>query len=148
MPTQPFSSPVVVIGSVAASATTGAIVAMGHRLGNAALPFAAVGAALLRRTPTVSDAALVAVGFVLHITTVFVWSALFVWLVRAARWRDIAAAITVALGAFLLAGLIASLSGVGAATVLPLGDRVVLALAFAGALVLGMRFAFSPLRNA
>lgn len=121
---------------------------MGHRLGSATLPFAAVGAALLRRTPTVSDAGLVAVGIVLHITMVFVWSALFVWLVRAARWRDIAAAITVALGAFLLGGVIASLSGVGAATVLPLGDRVVLALAFAGALVLGMRFAFSPLRNA
>jgi ABC-type siderophore export system fused ATPase/permease subunit len=121
---------------------------MGHRLGSAALPFAAAGAALLRRTPTVSDAALVAVGIVLHITMVFVWSGVFVWLVRAARWRDVAAAITVALGAFFLAGVIASLSGAGAATVLPLGDRVVLALAFAGALVLGMRFAFPPLRNA
>lgn len=133
---------------MAASATTGALVAMGHRLGSAALPFAAAGAALLRRTPTVSDAALVAVGIVLHVTMVFVWSGVFVWLVRAARWRDVAAAIAVALGAFFLAGVIASLSGAGAATVLPLGDRVVLALAFAGALVLGMRFAFPPLRNA
>jgi hypothetical protein len=121
---------------------------MGHRLGSVALPFAAIGAALLRRTPTASDAALVVTGIVLHITLIFAWSTLFVWLVRAARWRDVAAAITVALGAFLLAGVIASLSGAGAATVLPLGDRVVLALALAGARVVGMRFAFPPLRNA
>lgn len=103
---------------------------------------------MLRRTPTFSDGALVAVGFVLHVTMVFVWSALFVWLVRDARWRDFAAAVAVALGAFFLAGIVASLSGAGAASVLPLGDRVVLALAFAGALVVGMRFAFPPLRNA
>jgi len=115
---------------------------MGHRLGSAAIPFAAIGAVLLRRTPTAGDVALVAAGAVLHITMVFVWSAVFTFLVRGARWRDFAAAITVALGAFLLSGIIARSSGAGAATVLPLGDRIVLAFAFASALVLGMRFAF------
>jgi uncharacterized membrane protein SirB2 len=143
VPTQP-STPAVVIGSVAASATTGALVAMGHRLGSAAAPFAAIGAALVRRTPTVSDTTLIVIGVVLHVTMVLVWSAVFVWLVRDARWRNVAAAITVALGAFLLSGVIASLSGAGAATLLPLGDRVVLAVVLAAALVLGMRFAFSP----
>jgi len=38
---------------------------------------------------------------------------------------------------------VARLTGHGLATLLPLGDHVVLALVFALSLVLGMRFAFS-----
>jgi hypothetical protein len=43
---------------------------------------------------------------------------------------------------------VTSLTGAGIASVLQLGDRIVLALVYASALVMGMRFALLPLRNA
>ena len=145
--TQP-SSLGVAVGSVAAAATTGALVAMGHRLGSVALPFAAIGATLLRQTVTARSANLVFAGLVFHVTLAFAWSFVFVFLVRRARWRDISAAIAIGLGELVTSWLVTSLSGAGIASVLQLGDRIVLALVYALALVVGMRFAFLPLRNA
>jgi hypothetical protein len=133
---------------VAAAATTGALVAMGHRLGSVALPFAAIGATLLRQTVTARSANLVFAGLVFHVTLAFAWSFVFVFLVRRARWRDISAAIAIGLGELVTSWLVTSLSGAGIASVLQLGDRIVLALVYALALVVGMRFAFLPLRNA
>jgi 3-hydroxymyristoyl/3-hydroxydecanoyl-(acyl carrier protein) dehydratase len=147
VPTQP-TSPGVAIGSVAAAATTGALVAMGHRLGSVRLPFAAIGAAVLRRTVTAGSANLVFAGLVLHVTLAFAWSFVFVFLVRRARWRDVVAAIATALGGLVASWLVTSLTGAGIASVLQLGDRIVLALVYASALVMGMRFALLPLRNA
>jgi hypothetical protein len=142
------TSPGVVVGSVAAAATTGALVAMGHRLGSVALPFAAIGATLLHRTVTAGSASLVLVGLVLHVTIAFAWSFVFVFLVRDARWRDVIAASMIAAGELVASWLVTSLSGAGIASILPLGDRLVLALAYAIALVGGMRFALFSLRNA
>jgi hypothetical protein len=87
-------------------------------------------------------------GLVLHITIAFAWSFVFVWLVKRARFRDIVAAIVTALGELVVSGVIAWLAGAGIATVMPLGDRLVLAVVYVIALVVGMRFAFPVLRNA
>ena len=97
MPTQ-STSPGVAIGSVVAAATTGALVAMGHRLGSAVLPFAAISAVVFHRTVTATDTGLVFAGLVFHVTFAFVWSFLFVFLVRRARWRGVAGAIVIAVG--------------------------------------------------
>jgi hypothetical protein len=147
VPTQP-SSPAVAVGSVAAAATTGALVAMGHRLGSAALPFSAIGAALVRRTVTAQSGRLVFAGVVLHVTVVFLWSAVFVSLVRRARWRAVVAGFAVGAGELLISRAATSITGAGVASVLQFGDQLVLAMVYALALVAGMRFAFSLLRNA
>jgi hypothetical protein len=135
------------LGLVAVAATIGALVGIGHRLGSVALPFAATAAALLRRTATSSDAQLVAIGLVLHVVLTFLWAAVFVWLVRGRGWKASVAAIVVALGVHALTWAVAWKTGNGVASVLPLGDRIVLAIVLAGALAVGIRFAFSPRRE-
>jgi hypothetical protein len=139
---------VVVTGSVAAAATTGALVAMGHRTGSVALPFAAIGATLLHRTATAASANLVIAGLVFHVTIAFLWSIVFVFLVRRARLRDLVAAIAIAVAGLVVSRLVTFSTGGGVASVLQLGDQVVLALVYGLSLVAGMRFAFPLPRNA
>jgi hypothetical protein len=56
-------------------------------------------------------------------------------------------AVLIASGQFILSWIIASSSGSGLATVLALGDRLVVAVVLAIALVVGMRFAFPSSRG-
>lgn len=148
MAAQSSPHPGIVVGAVAASATTGALIAIGRRLGNAGTPFAAITAAMLDRTASGSQPALVAGGVLLHLAATFAWSFAFVWALRTMRWRTDASAIAVAAAAFVVSWLIAWSTGNGLASVLPLGDRVVLAVVFAGSLVVGIRFAFALSHNA
>ena len=134
-------------GLVVAGATAGALIAIGHRLGSIGLPFAATAAALLRRTATSADASLVTIGIGLHVVLMLAWSALFAWLVRARGWSVGVAALTVVVLAHTVNSVVAWRTGNGIASVLPLGDRIVLAVVFAGALAIGIRFAFSPKRE-
>jgi hypothetical protein len=127
---------------VASAATTGALVAIGHRLGSVGIPFAEISAALVHRTPSGGDGAQVFTGLVLHVVMMMLWSALFVRLVSTKRWRPFIAAIVVAIGSFVLSWLIAWSTGRGIATVLALGDRILVAIVLAVSLVVGMRFAF------
>jgi hypothetical protein len=131
-----------------AAATTGALVAMGHRLGSVALVFASIGAALIHRTVTAGSASLVIAGLVLHVTSAFLWSIVFVFLVRRARWRDVVAAIVIAVGELVASRVVTFSTGGGVASVLQLGDQIVLALVYAFSLVVGMRFALPLWRNA
>jgi hypothetical protein len=85
---------------------------------------------------------------VLHVTVMFVLASVCVWLVTRLRLSNLVAAVIVALGELALSWLVAWSRGAGVATILPLGDRIVLALVTASALVVGMRFAFPSLRNA
>jgi hypothetical protein len=139
------ASATIFVGSIAAAATTGALLAIGHRMGGASLPFAATGATLLRQTVSGASAGLVLAGFALHVALVFAWSALCVWLVRAHGWRPMLAAFAVALAAHVASWLAAWSTGYGVASVVALGDRIVLAAVFALALVAGIRLAlFAP----
>jgi len=147
VPSQPTSAGLVV-GSVASAATTGALIAIGHRLGSAAVPFAAISAVLFHRTVSGSAVGLVFTGVVLHAFAIFVWSAIFVWLVRSLRSRSIAAACGVSIAALVLSWIVARSAGGGLSTVLPLGDRLVYGLVLAAALVVGMRFAFFSAQRA
>ncbi len=132
-----------VVGGVAASATTGALVAMGHRAGSAALPFAAIGAVLFQRTPSSGAVGLVLTGLVLHVIGIVVWSAAFVWIAERGITGHFAAAALVGIGQFLFAWLVAESSGHGLASVLSLGDLLVVSLVLALSLVVGIRLAFS-----
>jgi hypothetical protein len=138
----------VIVGGVAAAATTGALIAMGHRMGSAALPFAAISGTLFRRATASGAVGLVFAGIVLHITAIFVCSVVFVWLVERLRWSSVVSGALVGTAHFSLSWLVAWGTGTGLAAILPLGDRIVLALILFGSLVVGMRFAFLPLRNA
>jgi len=91
---------------------------------------------------------LVFTGIVLHVTATFVWSVVFVWLVERLRWSSIVAAAFIGVAHFVLSWLVAWGTGEGLASILPLGDRIVFALILTASLVVGMRFAFLPLRNA
>ncbi len=142
------SSAILFVGSIAAAATTGALIAIGHRMGGASLPFAATGATLLRRTVSGASSGLVFTGVVVHLGLVFGWSALCVWLVGSRGWRPMLAALVVALAAHLASWLAAWSTGYGIASVVALGDRIVLAVVFALALVVGIRLAFFSSRNA
>src|SRR5262245_27969700 len=70
---QPFSD-TIVVGAIAASATTGALLAMGHRAGRALMPFAAIGAIPFQRTD-IGSAGLVFAGALLHLVGRFGWGA-------------------------------------------------------------------------
>jgi hypothetical protein len=141
-------SPVVVLGSIAAAATTGALLAIGRRLGGMGVGLAAIGNVLVHSPGGADTATAVVVGLLLHLVAVFLWTAVFLTLWGAIGNRDIVAALIVAIAELALSWIVARASGAGIATVVPLGDRVLLALILALSLVVGMRFAFSPLRNA
>ncbi len=132
----------VIVGGVAAAATTGALIAMGHRVGSAAIPFAAISAAFFRRTAGSGAAGLVFTGIVFHVTVMFVWAVVFAWLVERLRWSSVLAAALIGATQFGLSWLVAWGSGEGLATVVPLGDRILFALILSASLVVGMRFAF------
>jgi hypothetical protein len=146
-PLRPIT-PGIVVGGITAAATTGALIAIGRRLGNAGIPFAAMSAALFRRTAAGGEVGLVFAGIVLHITLMFVLAFVCVWLVERLELSRVAAAGLVALGELALSWVVAWSRGAGMATILPLGDRVVLALVTVLALIIGMRFALPSLRNA
>jgi hypothetical protein len=138
----------VIVGGVAAAATTGALIAMGHRMSSAAVPFAAISAIIFRRSAASGAVGLVFTGIVLHLTAMFVWSVVCVWLVERLRWSSIVAAVFIGAANFALSWLVAWGTGEGLASILPLGDRIVFALILTVALVVGMRFAFLSSRNA
>jgi hypothetical protein len=134
--------PGIIVGAVAASATAGALIAMGRRVGSAALPFSAIGSILgggqfVRVTP-----GNVVAGIVAHVVASIGWGLVFAFLVERWRGRTIAAALVVAIAAFCFSLLLGRIAGRGIAIVLTTGDRVILSLVFACALALGMRFAF------
>jgi len=135
------SSPVAAVGSVAVAATSGALIAIGHRLGSAALPFAAVGAALLRGPASATDTRVVFAGVVVHVVTVLVWTLICVEIARVFALGAFAG-VVVAASQFILSYFVARSTGGGLASALALGDRIVYAVVLAGALVVGMRFAF------
>jgi hypothetical protein len=89
---------------------------------------------------------MVLAGLVLHIAAIFVWSAIYLW-IAGALGRRVLSAVLIASGQFILSWIIASSSGSGLATVLALGDRLVVAVVLAIALVVGMRFAFPSSRG-
>jgi hypothetical protein len=136
-------TPAVVVGGVAVAATTGALVAVGHRLGSTGLPFASIAGVPFHQA---SSARMVTTGLVLHAVVIFVWSLICVQLARALTRRDLAAGV-VAASQFTFSWIIAWSSGSGLASVLALGDRIVYAVVLAGALAMGMRFAFPAPRK-
>jgi hypothetical protein len=140
------SSPVPIVAAVVAAATIGALIAMGRRLGSAAFPFASIAALVLRSSGFGIDSRSLIGGLLLHLLFIFLWSALAVQLSRGLG--PTLSALLTATTQFVVSWIIAWWSGSGLASALALGDRLVYAVVLAGALVVGMRFAFSPTRNA
>lgn len=136
-------SPTVVAGGFAASASTGALIAMGRRLGSIRLPFAAIGATLAHATISSEATALVVIGLLSHVVLSFVWATLFVLLVTRG-WRLSTAGAVTGIAQFALSWIVASVTHRGLASVLPLGDRMVLALVIAASCAIGVRVAAGP----
>jgi hypothetical protein len=136
-------APTVVAGGLAASASTGALIAMGRRLGSIRLPFAAIGATLAHTSNSSEAMALVVVGFAGHVLLSFLWAIAFVALVTRG-WRLATAGIVIGCGEFALSWVTARVTGSGLASVLPLGDRVVLAVVIAVSCIIGIRVAVEP----
>jgi hypothetical protein len=132
--TRPYS-PTTFVGAIAAAATTGALIAMGHRSGGAGSMFAAISSVIGRSGGNVF------VGVVAHTTVVFLWSAICVRLALRIRSQVLAALIVASLN-FLVASIIAASSGRGLASELTFGDRLVYAVVLTASLIVGMRYAF------
>lgn len=121
--------------------------AIGHRLGSAGLPFAAIGGALFQRTAASGAPVLVFSGVALHVALMFVWSAGFLWLAAHLPRRQIRAAAIVATVHFLVAWTVASATARGLASVLAFGDLMVFEVVLALAWLVGIRLAFSSVRE-
>jgi hypothetical protein len=138
-------APVVIVGCVVAAATTGALIAMGRRLGSAGFPFSTISAIVFRSSGFAIDLRSIIGGLLLHVLFAFLWSALAAQLARGLG-TTLSALLTAATQ-FLVSWIIAWWTGSGLASALVLGDRLVYAVVLASALVVGMRFAFSLRRN-
>jgi len=139
----------LVVGTIAASATAGALVGFGLRQGTPLRPFNAVARLLLgARADGVwgFDPIVTLIGVLLHVTVILAWGFLCVGLAGARRGAPaFATAVGVTLAALAVdlfvieRGLHAGLSGV-----LSPGQVVALHLVLLVALALGMRFASPP----
>jgi hypothetical protein len=138
VPEQRFS-PTVVVGAITASATAGALVAIGHRMGYAGTAFVAITRAIARRSAPGGGA--IVTGVVLHVVAVFVWSAVCVRLASRIGSKAVAA---LAVGAvnFAIASLVTWWTGGGLASELTLGDRLLYSVVLTASLIVGMRYAF------
>ena len=139
------SPSVLVVGCVVAAATTGALIAIGRRIGSVGFAFASIGAVVFRSSGFATDLRSLFGGLLLHVVFVFLWSVLALQLARGLG--PALSAVLTALTQFIVSWIIAWWSGSGLASALALGDRLVYAVVLAGALVVGMRFAFSLRRN-
>jgi hypothetical protein len=117
---------------------------MGKRLGGAAIAFDAIGRGLTGAPASVvgPSTAAVTIGVIVHVAVSMFWAVVAARLTRRWRGRSTLAALAATAAWFSTGWVVARLTGHGLATLLPLGDHIVLALVFALSLVLGMRFAF------
>jgi len=135
------------IGLVASASTTGALLAMGHRLGSASLPLRSIGAVfgLSQLGGSWAEAAAsFLVGLCVHVALVLIGGVLFQYLRFYLKGRSLVSGVAVGVVSFALTWSIAMITGRGPGAVLPLGDRIVLAIVLGGSLLIGMRFAFPP----
>jgi len=138
------------LGLLAASATAGALVGFGHRLGIPSRPFNAIARLLLgsRAEGVWGFAPLVTLtGVALHVTTMLVWGVVYVRLAAAHRGgARIAIAVGVAAMALLVELLVVErVLHAGVSGVLSPMQVVVVHAVLAVALAVGMRFALPPL---
>lgn len=136
-------------GVLAAAATAGALVGVGIRVGTPARPLNSIAAVVLGQNAqgTWGFTTVTAAGLALHFAATVALALLFAWTVtrtggRAWAWGAIFGAAWLA-GAWLLARVL----GLGPGALLPLGDRILLAVLLALALPLGMRLAFPAHRE-
>jgi uncharacterized protein YebE (UPF0316 family) len=122
---------------------------MGKRLGGALLPFDAMGRLLTGASahPIGWSAAAVVLGVVVHVIAATFWA--FVCARLVLRWRGhlYLAALATTAAWFSASWVVGRITGRGLATLLPVGDHIVLALVFAVSLVMGMRFALFDSRR-
>lgn len=139
----------IATGLVAAAATGGALVGLGLRFGTPARPFNALAAYLLG--PAVQAlwqfSIVTVVGLLVHVVVSCLCGLAFVALVERSGGGELGWAILVSVVTFGVSWLVAAWLGIGLATLLAIGDRLVLAVVLAASLPLGMRLAFSMARR-
>jgi len=136
-----------VAGGLAASATAGALIAIGRRLGSIWLPFAAIGATLAHRTISGSATGLVVVGLAIHVVMSFAWAILFVSLVTRG-WRPWTAGVATGFAELLVSWAVVRMTGEGLASLLAIGDRLVVAIVSVASLIIALRLAVDRWQSA
>ena len=114
---------------------------MGRRLGSIGLAFSAIASIVTGAQFVRVSLVSVVVGAMLHVVISIAWGIVFAMLTERWRGRSVVAALAVAVVAFVISSLLARVAGRGLAVILPIGDRLILYVVFAVALILGMRFA-------
>jgi hypothetical protein len=131
-------------GIMAASATAGALVGFGIRLGTPARVFNAIASILLGPEALAVygfGAAPTLLGGLLHVGAMIACGLVYVSLVTRSNGRAISWAAIMSVATIAVAWFLARRFGVGPAVVLPLGNLLVLCVILAAALVIGMRLA-------
>lgn len=136
-------------GLIAAAATSGALVGFGLRFGTPWRAFNTIAAATLARGSGSLGApvAFTVVGVALHVLASIVWGLLYAFAVERSGGHRWLWGVVVAFGMFWATWAIAALSGAGLGSLLPLFDRIAIALVLALALPLGMRLALPAIRR-
>jgi hypothetical protein len=142
-----FVAPTVVAGGLAASATTGALIAIGRRIGSIWLPFAAIGATLAHRTISSSATGLIFIGLVIHVVMSFAWAIVFVSLVTRG-WRSWMAGAATGCAELLVSWAVARVTGEGLGSQLAIGDRLVLAVVSVASLIVALRLSVDRWQSA
>jgi hypothetical protein len=140
------------VGLVAAAAAAGALVRIGHRIGDIWRPVnavAAYGVGAGAQSVAGFDAILALLGAVIHLTALGVAGISTVGLLRRWRLRPIGAGILVSTALLALSIGSAMFAGIGLAAVLPIGDVLLVHVVIALGLWGGTRFALLiPRQNA
>lgn len=136
-------------GLIAAAATSGALVGFGLRFGTPWRAFNTIAAATLARGSGSLGApfAITVIGVVVHVLASIVWGLLYALAVERSGGHRWVWGALVAVVMFLATSALAALSGAGLGSLLPLGDRIAIALVLALALPLGMRLANPAIRR-
>jgi hypothetical protein len=140
----------ITAGVLAASATAGALLGYGLRLGAPARPFNAIGAMLLGSGAQAAHGfspGTTLLGIALHIGAMLGLGVVYASLTGGARRHVVVWAVILAAGALVLTYFVGRLFGVGLATILSPANVVILGVILAIALPIGMRFALPRLQR-
>ena len=140
----------ITAGLIAAAATGGALMGFGLRFGTPLRPFNTIAASVLGPVAFTAGNApsiVTAIGVAVHVVACLAWALAYAWVVDRTAGHEWLWGVATALMAFVVTSIVARALDVGLGTLLSVPQRVVIAVALAIALPVGMRLANSAQRQ-
>jgi len=140
----------ITTGLIAAAATAGALMGFGIRFGTPLRPFNTIAASVLGAIALAAGNApslITAIGLAVHVVVCVGWALAYAWLVDHTNGREWFWGVVTAFTAFVVTSILARALDIGLGTLLSVPQRIVVAVALAIALPMGMRLANSAQRQ-